>query len=70
MLRAMGRWARLAALIFWASPAGAIIEVKCPGSTWYGNRADLQDCPCCEVCADGSFVIEGEGEWLGRLPAD
>ena len=63
----MRRWVYLATALLWAGSSGAL-EVECPGSTWYGNA--LQDCPCCEVCPDGSFVVEGERECpIGFAPS-
>ena len=49
----------IAALMLAAGVAGAY-EVKClNGTRWLGN--DLNRCPCCEVCDDGSWHVVGEG---------
>lgn len=53
----MTRWLCLAAMLLWAAPAAAI-EVKCDGGTWYGS--DIRDCPCCEVCRDGTWRADGD----------
>jgi hypothetical protein len=48
----------LAALVLAAGSAGAF-EVECSGpEPWHGD--DVRDCPCCEVCDDGSWHIVGE----------
>lgn len=57
----MSKWVGLALVLFWAGSAGAL-KIRCPESMWYGNAASVRDCPCCEVCHDGSFIIKGKGE--------
>lgn len=53
----MRKWIGLAAAILLAGPAAAI-EVECPGGTWYGD--DVRNCPCCEICRDGTWRAEGD----------
>ena len=53
----MSRWIGLAAALLLAGPAAAI-EVECPGGMWYGD--DVRNCPCCEICPDGTWRAEGD----------
>ena len=56
------RFAWALALLLFALPAAAF-EVRCPnGVLWVGS--DPGGCPCCEVCPDGSWHIEGEEECI------
>lgn len=55
----MKLWILILALLV---PGNSWAELaRCPnGVTWVG--ADVRDCPCCVICRDGSWFVEGEGE--------
>jgi hypothetical protein len=54
------RAALLTVLLLLSAPAAAeTVDVRCPaGFRFMGN---LKWCPCCEICPDGTWVVEGEG---------
>lgn len=52
------RWLLALGLVLLAGPASGY-DVLCPDSVrWMGNN--LASCPCCVVCSDGSWYVEGD----------
>jgi hypothetical protein len=49
----------LVAVLILAPTSSWALVVKCPnGVTWAGS--DPRNCPCCEMCRDGTWAVEGE----------